>query len=57
MASLEALAGVLTKVPAEQTLTGVHAAALLALLKVFEPQGVHTVRNVGANVAGRPGIA
>jgi hypothetical protein len=33
---------VLTKVPAEHTLAGVHAAALLALLKVFEPHGVHT---------------
>ena len=41
-ASLEALAGVLTKVPAEHTLAGVHAAALLALLKVFGPHGVHT---------------
>ncbi len=32
----------LTKVPAEHTLSGVHAAALLALLKVFGPHGVHT---------------
>lgn len=41
-ASLEALAGTLTKVPAGQTLTGVHAEALLAPLKVFTAHGVHT---------------
>ena len=42
MASLAALAGVLTKVPAEHTLTGVHAAALLVLLKVLAAHAVHT---------------
>jgi hypothetical protein len=41
-ASLDDVAGTLTKVPAGHTLTGVHAAALPTLLKVLASQGVHT---------------
>jgi hypothetical protein len=41
-ASLEALAGVPTKVPAGHTLTGVHAAALVVVLKVFAAHALHT---------------
>jgi hypothetical protein len=50
-ASLEGLAGTLTKVPAEQMLAGVHEAALLPLLKVFASQGVHTRSTVADGVS------
>jgi hypothetical protein len=49
-ASLAVVAGVLTKVPAAQMLTGVQAGALVPTLKLFAPQTTHTRSTVADGV-------